>query len=249
MKRLFSPYLYFYSTIVAMGMVAPENATAKMVKQPKAPPPPFVEHLAPQKTLELDHLGGLQVSLGKPQAPLKVVMYYSLTCPHCHEFQKDELPKIQKEFIDKGLVQFIFRDFPTDWFAIKAAKIAWCHGREQYRPFAQKLLETQAKWLPAYTGPDKEKQEKAIKEAEQALEAIARELGISHEDYQKCTAPDTETEKTILRTSFEAQKSHQINAAPAFLVNGKVYNKGILNPEAIHALLLDMGIHGELGGG
>lgn len=242
------PYLHYFIT-AAMGMFALENATAQMIKQPKAPLSPLVGHPQTQKTPELDHLGGLQVSLGKPQAPLKVVMYYSLTCPHCHEFQKDELPRIQREFIDKGLVYFIFRDFPTDWFAIQAAKIAWCHGREQYLPLAQRLLQTQERWLPAYTGPDKEKQEKAIKESEQALEAIAKELGISHEDYQKCAAPDTDTEKTILRTSFEAQKFHQINAAPAFLVNGKVYDKGILSTEAIHALLLGMGIHGEMGGG
>ena len=100
----------------------------------------------PQKGSHLDNFGGHEVSLGKPTAPLTIIMYYSLTCPHCHDFHKHQLPKIEKDFIDKGLVRFIFRDFPTDSFAIKAAKIAWCHGTKQYLSFAQKLLETQNRW-------------------------------------------------------------------------------------------------------
>jgi len=240
-QHSFCQYLCAIATTL---MVIPGNAHARTAVEPKASLPSPLGPSTPQKTPELGHLGGLQVSLGNPQAPLRVVMYYSLTCPHCHEFQKNDLPKIQKEFIDKGLVHFIFRDFPTDWFAIKAAKIAWCHGKERYLACSQKLLQTQGRWIPTYTGADKGEQEEAMKKAEQALQAIATELGISGEDYQKCIAQDTDTEKTILRTSFEAQKLHQINAAPAFLVNGKVYDKGILTPEAIDALLLNMGIHG-----
>ena len=180
------------------------------------------------------HFGGREVKIGSNVAPLTIVMYYSLTCPHCHDFQKEEFPKIQKEFIDKGLVLFIVRDFPTDSSAIKAAKIAWCHGTKQYLPFAQKLLETQEEWVP--------KDAQKIKEADEVLQDIAtRDLGISEKEYNNCLT-NKNIEASILRGSFEAQQTYQIDGAPAFLINGEVY-KGIFTTETIRKKLLEMNIH------
>ncbi len=180
------------------------------------------------------HYSGLEVSIGKPYAPLTIIMYYSLTCPHCHDFQEKVLPEIKAEFIDKGLVRFVFRDFPTDQLALKGAKLAWCMGKDRYLTIAKKLLATQDDWAPI--DPAK------FKEAEKALLKISRGLAISDADYHKCLA-NKDVEDTILRTSFEAQKVHQIAAAPAFLVNGKVFHED-MTVKAIQKLLLDMGIHG-----
>lgn len=182
--------------------------------------------------IPMSHFTGLEVSIGKP-APITIIMYYSLTCPHCHEFQEKVLPEIKQEFIDKGLVQFVFRDFPTDPLALKGAKIAWCMGKNQYLSIAKKLLATQDDWAPI--------DPKKLKGAEAALMNIAKGLAISEEDYNKCLESQ-EVEKTILRTSFEAQKAHEIRAAPAFLVNGKLFKED-MSVKAIHALLLEMGIH------
>ena len=178
------------------------------------------------------HYSGLEASIGSPYAPLTIVMYYSLTCPHCHEFQEKVLPEIKSEFIDKGLVRFVFRDFPTDHLALKAAKIAWCMGKDQYLPIAKKLLAPQDDWAPIDPAQ--------LKGAENALAKIAKEVAISNKDFRKCLANQS-IEDTILRTSFEAQKTHQIIAAPAFLVNGKVFNED-MNVKAIQNLLLEMGI-------
>jgi len=188
--------------------------------------------LPPQKMLA-DHFSGLEVSIGSPYAPLTVIMYYSLTCPHCHEFQEKVMPKIQTDYINKGLVRFIFRDFPTDQLALRAAKIAWCTGKDHYLLNAKKLLATQDIWAPR--DPTK------FQESEKKLKEIALQLGIHEADYKRCIA-NKETEETILRTSFEAQRIHQISAAPAFIINGRVYD-GILTPEHIQEQLLEMGIY------
>lgn len=186
-----------------------------------------------RKSTQLPYTG-LEFSIGVEHAPITIIMYYSLTCPHCHDFQAEEFPEIKTEFIDKGLVRFIFRDFPTDSFALKGAKIAWCHGKSQYLSFAKKLLSTQEKWAPH--------DPKDIANAEKALDEIVKELGINPSDYEKCIAQDTDTEKTILRTSFELQKEHDVHAAPAFLINGKICEK---RPcvKYIREMLLNMGIH------
>jgi|GEM_PF-3578226 len=178
----------------------------------------------------LMNIKGMEVSMGDSKAPLTIVMYYSLTCPHCHDYQLQEIPKIKSEFIDKRLVRFIYRDFPTDSSAVKAAKIAWCHGKEQYLGFAKKLLETQDKWVPIDVAK--------LKEADKNLERIAKDLGISDTDYKKCLANE-EIEASILRSSFEAQKTYSINAAPAFLVNNEYYD-GIVTADYIRDKLHKM---------
>ena len=193
------------------------------------------EDSTPLKVSEIptSHYTGLEASIGSPYAPLTIVMYYSLTCPHCHDFQEKVLPEIKTEFIDKGLVRFVFRDFPTDQLALKGAKVAWCMGKDRYLAIAKKLLATQNEWAPI--DPAK------FKDAESALLRISEEMAISDADYRKCLT-NKDVEDSILRTSFEAQKTHQIMAAPAFLVNGKVFNED-MNIKAIQTLLFEMGIH------
>lgn len=177
----------------------------------------------------------LEVSIGYAHAPLTIVMYYSLACPHCHEFQEKILPQIREEYIDKNLVRFVYRDFPTNQFALQAAKIAWCHGKAHYLAIAQKLLATQDKWVPESL--------KGVKEAEEALRNIALECGITEENYQKCLN-DQDTEEVITTSSFELMKTHpEIKGAPAFIINNEVFD-GDLTAEYIHTRLLKMGIHG-----
>lgn len=192
---------------------------------------PIQQHKAQNaEQAPLINMKGMEIGIGNSKAPLTIVMYYSLTCPHCHDYQLKEIPKIKAEFIDKGLVYFIYRDFPTDASAVKAAKIAWCHGSQQYLAFAKKLLETQDKWVPIDVAK--------LKESDKNFEKIAMELGISEADYKKCLANET-IEASILRSSFEAQKTFSINAAPAFLVNNEYYD-GIVTVEYIRDKLNKM---------
>lgn len=226
---------YRFTIVLTLGTIAfallnipgqAEQAPKHPQTQGKTEPQPALKTTIPSNA-PLSNFGGREVTIGNSHAPLTIVMYYSLTCPHCHDYQTHDLPKIQKEFIDKGLVRFIFRDFPTDAVAIKGAKIAWCHGAKQYISFAQKLLETQGKWALS----------------DKALHDIAtKELGISELDYQKCLVNEN-VESSILRSSFEAQRNFQIDAAPAFLINGK-HHEGIVTTDTIHEKLLEMGIHG-----
>lgn len=221
----------FANARVDQTISTPQNTTSEPSHHTKSP-----------QGQSILNFGAREVSIGNPHAPLTVVMYYSLSCPHCHDYQKDELPKIQREYIDKGLVRFVYRDFPTDATAIKAAKIAWCHGTKQYLNFSKKLMETQDKWVPSDLAK--------IKEAENAFREIAiKELGISPTDFQKCLVNEN-IESSILRQSFEAQKVHAIDAAPAFLINGKIYKdkkddiNGIVTANVIQEKLAELGIHG-----
>lgn len=69
--------------------------------------------------------------LGDPKAPILMLEYASLTCYHCSLFHKDIFPKIKKKYIDTGKVLYIFRHFPLDYRALKAAMLSHCYEKQE----------------------------------------------------------------------------------------------------------------------
>ena len=84
--------------------------------------------------------------LGKADAPVTIIEYASLTCPHCAAFEKDILPKIKSEWIDTGKAKLVFRDFPLDGSALKAAIVARCAPPERFYGFIGVLFAQQGSW-------------------------------------------------------------------------------------------------------
>ena len=64
--------------------------------------------------------------IGDPDAPVTMIEYASLSCPQCAAFHKNTFPIIKKEYIDTGIVKFIFRDYPLNYPALEGSMIARC---------------------------------------------------------------------------------------------------------------------------
>src|SRR6476659_9870203 len=45
-----------------------------------------------------------EMSWGDPNAPVTIVQYASLTCPHCRNFHLTTYPELKRRFIDTGKV-------------------------------------------------------------------------------------------------------------------------------------------------
>lgn len=149
------------------------------------------------------------ITIGQPQAPVQIQMYFSLTCTHCKEFMENSFPTIKERFIDRGLVSFSFHDFPTDPIALDAAKIARCLGPNSYLKIVQALLKDQEKWAT----------EKGF---EEKILPLAEQQGISADSCKKCLKND-QLEKDILRDCLSVRQAHKIDYAPAFFINGKLF--------------------------
>ncbi len=52
-----------------------------------------------------------EMSWGRPDAPVTIVQYMSLTCPHCRNFHLTVYPEMKRRFIDTGRVRYILREF------------------------------------------------------------------------------------------------------------------------------------------
>ena len=86
------------------------------------------------------------MALGPENAPVTIVEYASMTCPHCAHFSENTFPKLKERYIDTGKVRFIFREFPFDPVAAGAFMLARCAGKDKYFTMVETLFQKQDTW-------------------------------------------------------------------------------------------------------
>jgi protein-disulfide isomerase len=147
--------------------------------------------------------------LGNPNAPITIIEYASMTCPHCAHFTDEVLPDLKKKWIDTGKAKLVLRDFPLDGEAVHASMIARCAPPDRFYAFVDTFFADQDKWV---TAPD----------YQAALTRLAALGGMSKADVNKCLA-DNALENQILNSRLVASKQLDVNATPTFFVNGAKY--------------------------
>jgi protein-disulfide isomerase len=85
-------------------------------------------------------------AIGPENAPITVIEYFSMTCPHCAAFHVQTLPRIKQELVEPGRLRMVFRDFPLDRVALAAAMIARALPASAYVDFVDVLMRTQSQW-------------------------------------------------------------------------------------------------------
>ncbi len=146
------------------------------------------------------------VVLGSDKAPVTIIEYASMTCPHCAHFSETTFPELQKRYIDTGKVRFIFREFPLDALAAAGFMLARCAGNDKFMPVIETLFAKQRDWMV----------EKPI----EPLRAIAKQFGFTQETFDACLA-NQKVLDGIQDVRDRAAEKLGVNSTPTFFVNGK----------------------------
>ena len=151
---------------------------------------------------------GSEQVMGAADAPVTVIEYASLTCPHCAEFHTQVLPELKERYIASGKVKLVYRDFPLDQRALEAATLAHCAGPDRYFGFLNVLFETQEKWATAASLDP--------------LKQLGRLAGLSEQQMEQCLA-DEQLQNRILQTRLSGQDEHDVRSTPSFVIDGETY--------------------------
>ena len=160
--------------------------------------------------------------LGADDAPVTLVEYLSMSCPHCARFHKERLPWLRETYIDTGQVRIEFRDFPLNGPALWGAMLAHCAGSERYFAFIDLMFTRQTRWA-------------FVDKPQAALKKLAKQAGMGGDDFDACMA-DEELQLAVIKARSDAMEAYDIGSTPSFLIGGEVLS-GVLTKEQLTELI------------
>ncbi len=176
---------------------------------------------AEAQTIPMDQLmapGALPDQVqGSAEAPVTIIEYASMTCPHCSHFHETTYPEMKKKYIDTGKVRFIFREFPLDPLAAAASMLARCAGGDKYFPLIETFFAQQKDWV--------------VQKPLQPMFAIAKQAGFTQQSFDECLA-NQQVLNGIEESRTRAASKFNVNSTPTFFINGKIF-RGALTPEEL----------------
>jgi protein-disulfide isomerase len=162
--------------------------------------------------------------VGDPDAPITVIEYASMTCPHCARFHTDVYPQLKENFIDTGKVKFVFREVYFDKFGLWSGMLARCGSPDRYFPFVDLLFKKQDEW----------RQGNSDQEIVGNLFKLGRQTGLTDEEMTACVQNQEMAQALVADYQLKSGQDG-ISATPTFVIDGeKVSN---MSYDAFEALL------------
>jgi protein-disulfide isomerase len=159
------------------------------------------------------------MALGKDKAPVTIVEYSSLTCPHCAAFEENVFPMLRSKYIDTGKVRFVSREFPLEQKAAAASMLARCIAGSDT-----------SRYFDAVTMLFK-RQDAVIEHTIDTLNEIGGHFGMSAQDVDSCEKNQEQLDKLSADQKF-AFDQLKVDATPTFFINGEM-SKGSMSFEEL----------------
>ena len=151
---------------------------------------------------------------GDKNAKINLIVYESLTCIHCANFHKEIYPLLKENFIDKGIINIEFRNFPLDLAALNASKIAHCKNDGDSK-ILHMLYKKQNDWAKGST----------LEEFNENLKKLVQSEGVEV-NFSDCIN-NIDLEDYILEDRINAVKKYDIDATPTLIIKGKKFDKSL----------------------
>jgi protein-disulfide isomerase len=145
--------------------------------------------------------------LGDPEAPITIIEYSSLTCPHCAAFHRETLPTLEEEWIEPGKAKLAYRHFPLDRLALAAAVVANCSGEKRFFKFLEVLFQKQMDWA---------RSDDPIAE----IKKYAAFAGMSGSEVDECLADKAMADR-VLQRQVDGNDAFNIQSTPTFWIHGE----------------------------
>jgi protein-disulfide isomerase len=158
------------------------------------------------------------IALGDPKAPVTIIEYASMTCPHCAHFSETTFPELKTKYIDTGKVYYMLREFPLDQLAEAGFMLARCAGTvpDKYYALIETLFASQREWV--------------VQRPLQPLKSMMKQAGLSDEAFDACLA-NQPMQAAIEKIRSDASQKFGVQSTPTFFINGKRFAGDLPLPE------------------
>ena len=170
--------------------------------------------------------------MGNPDAPVKVVEYLSLTCPHCRDFARTGAPNLIRNHVRSGRVSLEYRNFVLNPIDATASLLTRCAGAAHFFPMVEQLFATQDQWIERISGfVEREREQlnalpmpqRLAQVAEQGgLTAVAAQHGVPAAQARQCLGDEAGLNR--LAEIYQAAAALGVEGTPTFLINGTRVN-------------------------
>ncbi len=151
-----------------------------------------------------------EMAFGSPAAPVTIVQYASLTCPHCRNFHMTVFPDLKRTYIDTGKVRYILREFPIGKTSGMATIALRCAPLDKYLTLYGKFMEQQPQWVSQEVRLD-------------PIFAVAQQVGMTRPQFDSCAENQGMIEN--LKWVKERGRKLGIIGTPNYFVGDKLVKK------------------------
>ncbi len=148
------------------------------------------------------------MAMGNPRAPVTVVEYASLGCPHCGAWSRDVFPAFKAAYIDTGKVRFVLREmlFGNSTMSAAGFLTARCAGPSKYFDVVDQVFADQSK----------------IEEGgvDEMLRVAKAQGGLSEEQFKACLR-DPAALQAIEARANRYVTVDKVSGTPTFIVGDK----------------------------
>lgn len=168
--------------------------------------------------------------MGNPAAPVKLVEYLSLTCPHCAEFSRDGAPRLIQNYVRTGRVSLEYRNFVLNELDLTASMLARCATPQNYFALNHAILASQQQWVSRLNeiSPAQRQELGGLPQLQQirrvstlvGLDAIAARHGVPAARAQTCLSSQAGLDRLV--AMVRAGSAAGVQGTPTFAINGRI---------------------------
>jgi len=166
-----------------------------------------------------DHL------VGDANAPTTLIVYASVTCPHCSEWFNTMWPTIKTDFVETGKANVVMREFPTEPARVAMTGFILANCAPDFMTHIEYQMGIQKELFERLEAGD----------GEAAYEEMGAEAGLNSED-EMTACFKNEAAFNHITTSMDRAEAAKLKGVPAFYINGEQFDQKTTVHEALKAL-------------
>ena len=173
--------------------------------------------------------------MGNPAAPVKLVEYFSLTCPHCADFSREGTPQLIRDYVRGGRVSLEYRNFVLNGLDLAAALISRCATPQNYFPLNHAILASQQQWMNRFAAASDEERQAlqglALPQQMQrvaalsGLDGLAARHGVTADQARACLSDQAGIDRLLAMQ--DAGSRAGVNGTPSFAINGRIVQTNV----------------------